>query len=126
MYKGHYLGKIRMSPLMYGSLRYIVSKGTLTIDEVLELKQTQLRAFRQHDPPWIVETGDHKGIRATKEGRAALRSYETNEEYFRTSEHVNLTFTSLLHLVLPDHDEHPKRQAASSERPIVHRASAAA
>lgn len=97
----YFLGKIRMSPLMYGSLRYIAGRhrnGALNINEVAELKQTQLRSFKKHE--WIIETADHHGITITEEGKKALRAFEDNDEFFRRVQ--TLSFSSLLNLTLPD------------------------
>lgn len=111
------LGAIRMSPLMYGSLRYIATRhnnGALTVNEVLELRQTQLRSFKHHE--WILETADRNGIVITKAGKAALKSFEENDEFFRRS--TIMSFSAILNLRLPDEDEPAGPKQPVSENKI--------
>lgn len=108
----HHLGKIRMSPLMYGSLKFIGSRNSLTMEDVFALKQTQLRAFKTHQ--WIVELPGRNGIKITKEGKSALNFYDSNDEFFRRV--ARLSVTSLLNLELPGSEPPVARQPVKSAK----------
>lgn len=114
-------GAIRMSPLMYGSLSYIASahrNGTLNIDEVMSLKQTQLRSFKKHK--WIAETDDKKGIHITDKGKKELREFTSNDQFFRKA--VTMSFSSLLNLRLPGEIEpqhKPRRDRKPAQRAMT-------
>lgn len=95
------LGKVRMSPLMYGSLSYIATAhkdGTISIDELSQLKQTQIRSFMKQE--WIKETKDRNRVGITELGKHDLRAFTTNDEFFRKA--ARMSFSCLLNLRLPD------------------------
>lgn len=91
----------RLSPMMYGSLRYILTlhKGRIGLDELAGLNQTQIRAFKVHQ--WIKETPHGDGVEITKEGRAVVQNFEANDQFFRKVS--RLSFTGLLSLRMPGH-----------------------